>query len=282
MLTLDTWLIAAREGNGSQWESMLCSSKHTMADPFLFIHEKKRYLFFELQNLLTMRGQIACKCLDDAQQPFTVCLQEPFHMSYPLVFTQQDAVYMIPETSRAASIRLYRAVRFPFEWQLERVIVDNISAVDTTICDYQGQRWLFTYVNGRTLHIYSCNNDLTNVSLVHTIEDTRHALRPAGHFYHDPTGNLIRPAQDCTGSYGKAILLYQVESLDNHQYQETLIGSMTPDEFHLSTKQAVGCHTYNREGDFEVADIKYRTITPKALIVKGAVVARTFLARRNK
>ena len=60
-------------------------------------------------------------------------LEEQFHLSYPYIFEHEDRVYMIPETNEANEIRLYQAVDFPLIWELKQVLMQNVSAVDTSI-----------------------------------------------------------------------------------------------------------------------------------------------------
>ena len=50
-------------------------------------------------------------------------LREPFHLSFPHVFSFDDEVFMVPETLGAGAVRLYRAIDFPDRWELAGELV---------------------------------------------------------------------------------------------------------------------------------------------------------------
>src|SRR4051812_15377902 len=89
-----------------------------VADPFMVYVDRTWYMFFEVLNRRSHRGEIALATSGDGvkwkyQQ---VVLAERFHLSYPCVFTWRNEYYMIPETFQADAIRLYRALSFPTTW----------------------------------------------------------------------------------------------------------------------------------------------------------------------
>ena len=55
-----------------------------------------------------------------------------YHMSYPFVFRWEDAWYMIPQTGANRTVELWRATDFPEQWELERVLLADVDAVDAT------------------------------------------------------------------------------------------------------------------------------------------------------
>ena len=75
-------------------------------------------------------------------------LRADHHLSYPFVFAYDGEVYMIPETGEAAQIQLYRASSFPTEWELDRVLVDDIRAADATLLEAHGRWWMLASVGG--------------------------------------------------------------------------------------------------------------------------------------
>src|SRR3954465_13860176 len=100
------------------------------ADPFPFQHEGQTYLFMEEFPYATGRGCISVTKIDatgcvTAPRPV---LEEPYHLSYPFVFKHANDIWMIPESSEARAVHLYRAERFPDHWQREACLVDGISA----------------------------------------------------------------------------------------------------------------------------------------------------------
>ena len=86
-----------------------------VADPFLFKEGDTWHLFFEVLNSSTMQGDIAVATSKDLLRwdYKQVVLDEQFHLSFPLVFRSDGEIFMIPETTEANGVRLYRATKFP-------------------------------------------------------------------------------------------------------------------------------------------------------------------------
>jgi hypothetical protein len=197
-------------------------------------------------------------------EPFEVLVAD-YHLSYPFVFEWRGEVYLLPETSRNRTIELYRAVEFPRRWEKAAVLMQDVSAVDSTLLEYRGRLWLFTAgIGGPSLK----NSEL---SLFHAdslwgpwyphpqnpvVCDVRRA-RPAGSLFYDG-GHLIRPAQDCTTRYGAAIMLNRVEVLSDTEYREVPVGMIRPGW----RKEVFTTHTINRNDVFEVLDGQARVLRP--------------------
>ena len=49
-------------------------------------------------------------------------LEEPWHLSYPFVYSWNGSVYMVPESSSQGVLNLYRATDFPLHWKLVKVL----------------------------------------------------------------------------------------------------------------------------------------------------------------
>ena len=229
------------------------------ADPFLLEHEGATYAFFEEADCLTSKRSIACCELAAGgirTLPKTV-LQREYSMSYPFVFRYQSGVYMIPETSSNRTVELYVARRFPEQWELQKIIFEDITAVDTTLLEYRGKWWLFTAVarSGadakEELLLFFADSPL-GAWKPHPqnpiITDVRRA-RPGGKIF-DEGGQLIRPAQDCSRGYGYALSFNLIEMLNEREYKEVELGRVEPGR----PRYATGPHTWNRSTDFEVLD----------------------------
>jgi len=121
---------------------------------------------------------------------------------------------MIPESSRSATIDLYRATRFPGGWVHEAVLVAGVVASDATLLRHGGRGWLFATVGegggsySDTLHLWHAD-DFRGPWAPHpgnpVLIDVASA-RPAGPIVLRD-GALIRPVQDCRGGYGSVRLL---------------------------------------------------------------------------
>src|SRR5690606_7713123 len=71
-----------------------------------------------------------------------VVLEEPHHLSYPQVFAYKRKVYMIPESSGADELVLYRAEHFPDRWVREAVLVRGRKLNDMTLLVRDDRLWI--------------------------------------------------------------------------------------------------------------------------------------------
>ena len=107
------------------------------ADPFLV----DGLVFAEIMK--KGKGIIAVADSREKILEFIPVLEEKFHLSYPHVFNHSGKWYMIPETFQSGSIILYRAKKFPHEW--EKVAkVGDIDGIDSTTFNLGGKWYLFT------------------------------------------------------------------------------------------------------------------------------------------
>src|SRR5437868_13957700 len=71
-----------------------------------------------------------------------VMLEREYHLSYPCVVSDQGEYFLVPESCEARNFQLFRAARFPFEWKMETILLEDLPAVDTTPFFLDG-RWFF-------------------------------------------------------------------------------------------------------------------------------------------
>lgn len=208
-----------------------------LGDPFPIEVDGRHFLFVEDYSYAARRGVISVSEAgpDGEWSPPRPVLESDHHLSYPFVFEHEGAIYMLPETGEAGRIELHRAVRFPDEWRLERVLLDGLVAVDATLHVDDGRLWLFANVmeghedRGR-LCLFSAAS-LDAEWLPHPrnpiVTDPRTA-RPAGRLFR--RGDvLIRPSQDCAREYGEAVVLNRVDVLTPDDYRETPVDRIEPD-----------------------------------------------------
>jgi hypothetical protein len=184
-------------------------------------------------------------------------LERDYHLSYPFVFRHGRDVFMIPESAENRTVDLYRARRFPDEWQLEETLFSGLRAVDSTVYEADGRLWLFANIapEGASLdddlHLFS-GTKVTGPWQPHRanpIVATVRTARPAGRLFRDGQ-RLIRPSQDCSGSYGGAIVLNRVDVLSTREYRETVIGRVEP----TWQPKLSGTHTLNVLDSLEAID----------------------------
>ena len=174
-----------------------------------------------------------------------------------MVFRWQESYFMIPETRQNSTIELYRATDFPVRWKLEKVLFDNVQAVDSTLFEHGGRFWLFTNMSisgGSTwdeLFLFHSDSPLGKW-LFHPknpiVSDVRRA-RPAGNLFW-LNGSLYRPSQESSLRYGYAVNLNRVEVLSESEYKETPVKLLTPDWLEGCLKT----HTFNFNEDLEIVD----------------------------
>jgi hypothetical protein len=206
-------------------ESVTDVKARFVADPFIVAHEGKYYMFFEVLNAATGQGDIGVAVSEDGvrwryQQ---IVLDEPFHLSYPLVFHYDGQWFMVPESWQAKGVRLYKAVEFPHKWSCVKTLVRGPYR-DSTVFRYQGYWWMFTcYGGGHDILRLFYAKDLTGVWVEHpkspVVEGDANIARPAGRvlFYN---GRIYRIAQDCEPVYGSAVLAFEITRLTTRDYEE--------------------------------------------------------------
>ncbi|MFH1913877.1 MAG: hypothetical protein ABIK45_06355 [Pseudomonadota bacterium] len=230
------------------------------ADPFPIEHKERHYVFFEECLKSTGKGRICVAEIHEAGLGTpTVALQEPHHLSYPFLWQEADTLYMLPESSEVRQIVLYRCRAFPHAWEKERVLLEGIAAKDPTLVRHEGLLWLFFMVpspnKADQLYVYYADS-LQGPWREHkrnpVLVDCERA-RPGGHFFRQ--GNsLFRVSQDCSSSYGQAVVICRVDELTPERYKETIVCKAS----HQNSKEYAGFHTLNAAGKLVVADTLLR------------------------
>ena len=115
------------------------------ADPFIITIDNRTVCFVEDYSYNTKIGSIsAIEIFDNNQYKiYEYIIKEPFHMSFPYIFRYKDELYMIPETSKAKSIRLYKCIDFPTKWEYQKDLFKNINATDSMIFYHNNMWWIF-------------------------------------------------------------------------------------------------------------------------------------------
>jgi hypothetical protein len=258
------WFVAYRRlQDNAPWRLIIAPEDRFFADPFLMETSGRTLLFFEDYHHTNDKGVISyVELLEDgtATEP-KLALERDYHLSYPFLFEHEGTRYMIPESMGSNRIELYRAVTVPDRWELERVLVDNIRAADSTLVKYGGLHWLFCDVppeGGAScdeLYVFYSESGPLGPWRPHArnpvISDVRRS-RPAGAFLFE-NNQLVRPSQDCSTRYGFAINLSRVDRLTTTEFSETLLRKITPDWL---TSRNLATHTLNRSESYEVRDGK--------------------------
>lgn len=200
-------------------------SAYFIADPFMVRENSTWYMFFEVYNNHTLQGDIGYAVSSDGFN-WTyqhIVLDESFHLSYPYVFQWEGAYYMIPESHEVGSLRLYKALRFPSEWNFIGTLLTGIYK-DPSIFRYDNRWWLFAQTNPEandTLCLYYADT-LTGPWIKHPknplIIGDANIARPGGRvLVYD---RIIRYVQDDYPTYGNQVRAFEVTVLTTENYEE--------------------------------------------------------------
>lgn len=232
------------------------------ADPHIITANDKYYIFIEEYMLASKKGHISVIEMDhQGNHTFPVrVLEKDHHLSYPYVFMVDGDYYMIPESASNRTIELYKSTEFPFNWQWQMNLMEDVYAVDTTLYFDQHRWWLFTNMmdtEGASsldeLFVFYSDDFRSGNWQAHqqnpVISDIRKA-RPAGAIF-EMNGNLYRPSQNCAHRYGFGFNINHITTLTPEKYQEVTVSEVKPNwQKHLQAT-----HTFNKSGDLQMIDV---------------------------
>lgn len=264
----DQWMVAYKLTESipdtfHNYRLLECPRDRFLADPFPFRHAGKQYIFCEELPFRRGVGHISVVPLQQdgsAEEPIKI-IEEPYHLSYPMVFSWQGEVFLMPESARNKTLDVYRCERFPDRWVHDRRILENVAAADATLCEHEGVWWLFVNLGGDG---YSKNDELF---LFHSntpfgpwmphrrnpVKSDVRSARPAGKLFRY-RGQLYRPAQDLSRGNRYRVAINRVERLNPAEYSETMVSELTGSW----DRQFFGVHTLNHGDGLSVIDVMRR------------------------
>lgn len=232
------------------------------ADPVIFMAGAGRpWLFFEEVVEPSKIGRISCGRLTSDGQLVEVrpILRRPYHLSFPQLVESDGAIFMLPESAQSGGLDLYRAHRFPDDWVLETRLLD-FRCVDSSIFHAADSWWMMTspqVVRGHAPITWLLRSDrITGPWRFYpggTVANDASVARGGGAVFNDGA-RLIRPSQDCSAAYGRALLFNEVLCLTDEPYRERTICRI--DAKWMPRLAAV--HSYSRAGHWEAIDGGFR------------------------
>ncbi len=251
------------------------------ADPALFTQKGETWLFMEAFEKTSGLGRIACIRLgEEAKEEPRVVLKEPFHLSFPQVFSWDGEIYMLPETGDDHSIRLYRAIRFPDRWETVARFPTDVSFVDTVILRQERDAltllssemgserpYYYRYHRFRLLRDEDSGFQLTEDGNFLTTQKFSHAARNAGALYREGK-RLILPTQTSTpAEYGVKMVFLSCRE-DKPDASVPPLGTVCSGDVRVKGLRGriFGVHSYARSDRYEVIDLKYMEFSPGKLI----------------
>ncbi|OQY27034.1 MAG: hypothetical protein B6244_11920 [Candidatus Cloacimonetes bacterium 4572_55] len=252
-----TWLFFGKKSDKSRFT----------ADPFGLEKEGVTHLFFEELRYEDNNGFISTVRLTEKWSEGEITLEPektlelPVHQSYPYVIEYEGETYMIPETFQANEIALYRAdfsgSNDRYQWVKVKKLLP-IDGIDTTLFQHEGRWWLMCTRqqpdHNLALFVWY-SDDLFGKWKPHRHNPVKRdvrSTRPGGTvFYHQ--GELYRPTQDCSRTYGGQIVITRVISLTPEKFEEEPAAYVAPDP---GGEFPDGLHTLSAVGNITLVDGK--------------------------
>ncbi len=260
------WNVAYQFTNNWQGAELRKSIKilnpknHFLADPFILKRDNKHYCFVEDYDYAEEKGSIAVYEINrEGHIELGKALEEDFHLAYPFLFEYENELYMCPETNEINEIRLYKCVEFPLKWTFEKVLMENISAVDTCIFCYKEKWWLISNIdystagqNSSQLHIFHASTPLSDEWIPHVhnpvIFDPSKARN--GGFIQNQSKYYRVYQRQAFNIYGGSFGVAQITELDEENYLEESLFEVEPHFFPKITRT----HTFNYSDGLLVLD----------------------------
>ena len=232
-----------------------------LADPFALRSYEGVVIHCERFDHRTRRGEICAVESPDGRRfgrPRTV-LALPAHLSYPFPFEHEGALYCIPEMGQSGGIQLFELVSATGTWCFVATLIEGVAGIDPTILRYGDCLWLFCTTRDNpnaALQIWWAPA-LTGPWRPHRRNPVKfdvRSTRPAGSpFEHG--GQVFRPSQDCSETYGGAIHINRIVRLTVDDYEEESVAVVRPD---AKGPYPAGLHTLSALGDWTLIDGKRR------------------------
>ena len=188
------------------------------------------------------------------------------HASFPFLFEANGELLCLPETSADRRLALWRQT-FDGSWRPAGTIADGIAAIDPVLFPWEG-RWWLAYTDGDLgasdnlcLMYAPSPHGPWRLHLANPVKVDIRSSRGAGTPFVSG-GALHRPAQDCLGGYGRAVVINRVHRLDPEVYLEEPVQRIAPDP---SSPYRHGMHTLSAWDGRTLIDAKRHGIVPVAL-----------------
>ena len=234
------------------------------ADPFLFSYQGRTFCFVEDFVCKTNRAHItALEIVGTKVVEHGIAVKEPFHLSFPFLFQYTGELYMCPECSESGQIRIYRCTEFPLKWELQKVVMEGVSAADTMLFEKGGKWWMLTSLDESgvadhcsELYLFSSDSPLDTNWTPHPLNPIRidaSGGRNAGLIIDGE--RLFRLAQrQGFDQYGQGLLVYEIKIISESGYLEELVSEINP-TFRRGLR---GTHHLSTDGKTTVIDHCYR------------------------
>ncbi len=244
----------------------------SIADPFILEDGRGNLLLAYEDFSMTdpcRYGILRLKTLNANLEPLDdkVLLDVKKHLSYPAFFSDNNTLYIIPESRHCNEVAGYEFDPTQKNILNKKIIFGNIPLLDPTLLKYNNKYWLFATYGDRKhehskLYIYFADT-LNGPYTPHPKNPVRQGLkgtRPAGNFI-CIDNHIYRPAQNCEGYYGKSLVINKINKLSETEFEETQHMEITAPP---RAKYNAGIHTLSISGNFIAIDgiwLKFAPLT---------------------
>lgn len=227
------------------------------ADPFLLnTSDNTLEVLVEEYPNDTHKGKISHLIIDARTfelLKLTPVLDLPTHLSFPAIFRVDNEVYIYPENSAAGHLLYYHYNQRTGQCTPCGELSEE-PLTDAVLTELRGVHYLLSTClpcpNGDQLEIYSANRKTDRYEKKQTVSFLDQTARSAGNLFQIGS-SIIRPAQDCNGSYGKGLVFQEVVCEDMKlSFRE--LRRVYPQTWHYH----LGMHTFNTDGHLCVIDAR--------------------------
>lgn len=276
-----TWELAVVDYNESSFhEVKRISHYHLLKNPYKTKWFADPFILYETNNLLFVlveefdeklnRGRIAKLTVQKSNWTIVDCkilLDLPTHLSFPVIYRRGNTFYVHPENSESGMSVIYE-----YDVENDKFIRTNVVSeqplTDAIVAECWDNSGFYMFT---TKIPESCDSNL----LIFHSEKFDSGFAPHSAYTFESkiarmAGNIIntkkeviRPAQDCNGSYGKSVIFQQID-FHNGGFSFKKIGELKPPYWYD------GLHTYNSyEQRIAIVDFKRYDFSLLLRCVKG-------------
>lgn len=249
-----------------------------LADPCVHTLDGQPMVFAEYLDYWNGKGEIWAAPFKEhglTLADFRPFLDEPVHLSFPFLFSHSGFDYMMVETWEANGLYLYRRRRLPgeperFQWDVDRKLLAG-PVVDAAIFYQKEDRrwWLFCGFQDKSPNenlflFYADSPEGPWEPHRHNpVKSDPRSSRPAGPLFTTGPGDYImRPAQDCTLTYGGGVAINYVSCLHPSCFEERIVRLLEP----LPGPYPNGLHTFCPAGNYTIIDGKRWGFRPSDVV----------------
>jgi hypothetical protein len=152
------------------------------------------------------------------------------HASYPYLVHTPEGIFCIPECLQSGEVAAWR-LRDDGTWTKAATLITGRRLVDPTVIRHDDKWWIFATDEDRgseaNLYAWYAPSFFGpwHQHRLNPLKTDVRSTRPAGPWF-SIGDRLVRPAQDCSRTYGGQIVLNEVVRLDESSFEERAIATV--------------------------------------------------------